>query len=457
MYKYCQNAYTYLVKKPTHIAPLASFRFLFGLMMLVSIIRFWYNGWIYEQYVEPTYYFTYYGFGWVKPLGEWGIYALFTLMALSSISVMLGWFYRWGAVLFFITFTYVELIDKTNYLNHYYFVSLVAFLTIWLPAHRFWSVDVWRKPNLRLTEVPSIFINIIRFQLGVVYFFAGIAKINSDWLLRALPMAIWLPAKADVPILGGLFQQKWFAYLSSWFGCIYDCTIPFLLCFAKTRWLAYAAVVGFHLLTAILFPIGMFPYIMILATLIFFPAKYHLKWQAWLLKPFQSLFKNKVPKKVNQYQFDLSKWLQYGFMLWIVWQLVFPFRYLGYGGKLFWHEQGYRFSWRVMLMEKGGYVNFKVVDKTTGQSTVIQNDEYLTPNQIKQMSTQPDMILQFAHFLGEEYSKLGMKNIGVYCDSYVTLNARGSQLFIDPKVDLLSVDDSWQNKWWVMPFKDFNE
>ena len=102
----------------TSVAPLAVFRALFGFIMAVSIVRFAANGWIHELYVQPSYYFTFYGFEWVQPLGATGMYALFAVIGLSALALMLGWRYRIAAVLFFLSFTYVELIDKTNYLNH---------------------------------------------------------------------------------------------------------------------------------------------------------------------------------------------------------------------------------------------------------------------------------------------------------------------------------------------------
>ncbi|WP_372906029.1 HTTM domain-containing protein, partial [Rhodohalobacter sp.] len=52
-------------------APLAVFRILFGILMLWSIVRFAVNGWIYKLYIEPQFFFSYYGFEWVQPIGEW--------------------------------------------------------------------------------------------------------------------------------------------------------------------------------------------------------------------------------------------------------------------------------------------------------------------------------------------------------------------------------------------------
>src|SRR5690606_489100 len=108
--------------------PLAVFRVIFGFMMAVSTTRFMLKGWVRELYIEPKFFFTFYGFEWVKPLPGWGMYLLFGLVLLSALMIMAGWRYRLAAVTFFLAFTYIELIDKTNYLNHYYFISLVSFL-----------------------------------------------------------------------------------------------------------------------------------------------------------------------------------------------------------------------------------------------------------------------------------------------------------------------------------------
>ncbi|MGC4057199.1 MAG: HTTM domain-containing protein [Chitinophagaceae bacterium] len=135
--------------KPVSIAPLVSFRIAFGLLMFFSILRFWYRGWVSAVYILPKFHFTYFGFGWVRPLPGIGMHLVFCCMAMAALCLALGWMYRSAAVLFFLTFTYVELIDVTTYLNHYYFISLVAFWMIWLPANRSYSLDVWFRPDLK--------------------------------------------------------------------------------------------------------------------------------------------------------------------------------------------------------------------------------------------------------------------------------------------------------------------
>ena len=437
---------------PAPIAPLVTFRIVFGLMMAISVIRFWANGWIREFYIEPEVHFTYYGFEWVTAPGAVGMYGLFALMLASAIGVMLGWRYRLSAALFFLSFTYVELLDKTYYLNHYYFVSLVALLLCFVPANRAFSFDVLRKPTLATGEVPAWSVTILKLQLAIVYIYAGIAKLNAEWLLDAMPLRIWLPAQSHLPVIGGFLSTAFAAYAFSWMGALYDLTIVFFLLNARTRPWAYIAVIGFHMITWMLFPIGMFPFIMILSTLIFFSPTFHTR----LLERLAAVLRlrlNTIPRPDTS---NTTKILPVpriitGFMaVFIVIQVLAPWRYLLYPGDLFWTEQGYRFSWRVMLMEKAGYVVFHVEDPITGKRWDVMPGDYLTPIQEKMMSTQPDMILQFAHFLEEKYRAEGMNDAIVRAEAYVTLNGRGSRLFIDDQVDLTQERDGFRHKKWIV-------
>ena len=429
-----------------HIAPLATFRVAFGLLMLISIIRFWSKGWIFTQYIQPQFFFTYYGFDWVKPFEGQGMYVVFAIMALAASFIALGLFYRISSLLFFLLFTYVELIDKTNYLNHYYFVSLVAFLMILLPAHAYYSLDARLGLVKKRRSVPAWTVDILKLQLGITYFYAGLAKLNYDWLVNAQPLKIWLPAKAHLPIIGDLLNYKWTAYFFSWFGAFYDLFVPFFLLVRKTRPYAYLAVIAFHIMTAILFPIGMFPYIMIAATLIFFSEEFHVK--LWSYLGF-----NKDSTDPYLALNNTSALLKAFIGSYVVVQLLLPFRFVAYPGKLFWHEQGYRFSWRVMLMEKSGYTTFMIKQKDTGKRMEISPSDYLTPVQVKMMSTQPDMILQFAHYLRDEFQP-DLGEVEVYANSYVSINGVGSKKFINDSVNLASQKRGLHTKDWILPYHD---
>ncbi|MEP2026188.1 HTTM domain-containing protein, partial [Reichenbachiella sp.] len=436
-------------------APLAVFRVLFGLLMFVSMIRFWVYGWIEKLYLEPTFHFSYYGFDWVKPLGSF-TYVIFIICGISALMVALGYKYRIAIVLFFLSFTYIELMDKTTYLNHYYFVSLISFLLIFIPANAFASIDAYNKPDLSYDRIPKWNVDALKLMLGIVYFYAGLAKLNSDWLIHAMPLKMWLPGGYDLPILGHWLQQTWVHYTLSWTGALYDLAVPFLLLYASTRWFGYIMVVVFHLLTSMLFPIGMFPYLMIACTLIFFSPNMHTSILNWLAKYIPWVNSDTKSGRVLTHEFK-SFWQRVKVSLFIVFfalQLTIPFRYLIYPGELFWTEEGFRFSWRVMLMEKAGAANFKIVDGKTGQRFYVDNTDFLTPFQEKQMSFQPDFILQYAHMLGKHFESQGHENVEVYVDSFVALNGRQSRPYVDPKVNLLEEKESFEPKQWILPFED---
>ena len=102
-------------------------------------------------------------------------------------------------------------------------------------------------------------------------------------------------------------------------------------------------------------------------------------------------------------------------------------------------------------MEKAGYANFKIVDGVSGKRFYVDNSDFLTAQQQKMMSTQPDMILEYAHYLGDKFARDGHQNIEIYVESYVALNGRLSRPYIDPKIDLMKETEGFGNKEWILP------
>ena len=170
-------------QKRVHAAPLAVFRIGFGLLMLFSIIRFWAKGWISELYIKPNFHFSYYNFEWVKPLGNY-TYLLFIVCGLSALLVALGLKYRIAIITFFLSFTYIELMDKTTYLNHYYFVSILSFLLIFLPANAYFSLDnLVRKKSYRL--VPKWTLNSIKVFTFYCLFLCGYCQTKFRLVVKS--------------------------------------------------------------------------------------------------------------------------------------------------------------------------------------------------------------------------------------------------------------------------------
>ncbi|MFV8344353.1 HTTM domain-containing protein [Flavobacterium sp. XS2P39] len=445
---------TKYLNKYSEASTLAFFRLAFGFMMVLSLIRFVSYGWIEKFYIQPQFHFTYYGFEWVKPLGNY-TYLLFFVSGLAALFVAIGYKYKLSIITFFLSFTYIEFMDKTTYLNHYYFITVVSFILIFLPANACFSIDAYRNPKIAFQKIPSWTIDILKLLLGIVYFYAGLAKLNSDWLFEAMPLKIWLPNNSNLPIIGSFLNENWVHYAFSWTGMMYDLSIPFLLLYKRTRLFAFVLVVIFHILTRILFPIGVFPYIMIVSSLLFFDADFHKKCLQTVSKLFNfsiTFFENGKEKIQN---FNGIYKIKIAFLTsFITFQLLFPFRYLLYPDELFWTEEGFRFSWRVMLMEKAGYTQFIVTDAKTKENIMVDNSHFLTTFQEKQMSFQPDFILEYAHFLHDYHQKQGINDPEVRVESYVALNGRLSQKYINPKINLAKENETFHHTTWILPFND---
>lgn len=447
---------TNFIFEPHSIAPLVVFRIIFGLATFISTARFLYLDWVDLHFVNTQVQFKYFGFEWVKVASPIVMYAIHYLMLAASLGITFGAFYRLSAMVFFLAFTYCELIDITYYLNHYYFVSLIAFLLIWVPANAYFSVDVLRK-KARLTQlVPAWTIHIFKFQLILVYFFAGVAKINSAWLLDAMPLKIWLPANSHFPLIGFLFNYPITAYIFSWAGMLFDSSIGALLIYPKTRFLAWLVVVFFHVITGALFQIGVFPLVMISCTLVFFSTAFHQKVLHVLNKLLRFPFRSEPSTDAAYVSSTVARKSLVSLVLgvWVMFHVLFPLRYVFYPGNMFWTEEGYRFGWRVMLMEKAGTATFYVREKTSQREGVVDNAEFLNPHQEKQMAMQPDLILQYANFLEEYYTSKGVEVDKIRAEVYVTLNAAPSKLLFNPQLNLLEMVDSWAPKTWLYRFEE---
>ena len=168
---------------------------------------------------------------------------LVAVLAFSGLCVALGVRTRLFAGLFFAGFTYLELLDQTLYLNHYYLVSLLAFMLIWLPADGTLSASNWLDPTRSIDTVPAWVLYALRFQIATVYIFAGFAKLNADWLWRAQPLRMWLSARSDLPWVGPWLNLEGVAYVASWGGAAFDLSIVGFLLWPRTRPWAFVAVV----------------------------------------------------------------------------------------------------------------------------------------------------------------------------------------------------------------------
>ena len=118
-----------------------------------------------------------------------------------------------------------------------------------------------------------------------------------------------------------------------------------------------------------------------------------------------------------------------------------------------------------MLIEKAGYAQFFIHEPRMNRKMLIENQNYLTPQQEKMMATQPDMILQFAHFLSSEFKDstinesngeiiyLG-ENPKITAKVKVSLFNKGSKDFINSNVNLSNIKRGLKHKEWILKYED---
>lgn len=445
---------------PIDSAWLAAFRFTYGVTLAIGLVRFVRKDWVELFLVQPSFHFKYWGFEWVEALpGAWMEPFVYGLAALA-IAMAVGAFYRLASWAFLFGFGYLELIDVTTYLNHYYLAVWLAVLLAFSPAHRTASFDAWLTrecrtgPAAKIREgVPAFWLYALRFQVAVVYVFAAMAKAQSDWLLHAQPLGIWLGARSGLEWIGPVFQWPWAAHVMSWLGFGFDLTIVLWLSIARARRWAFAALIGFHALTGALFPIGMFPVIMVTSALVFFSPGWPRWWLARVARwcgGAQAAARQKHASG-SATSARRSALLVAALALYGALQLALPLRHFAYPGSVLWHEQGMRWSWRVMVREKNGSVTFAVRDPDSGAQWSISPRRYLTAVQEREMSGQPDLILQLAHHIRDDFRARGHARVEVRAQAWVSLNARPMRLLIDPAIDLAAVDDGLSRARWIMP------
>ncbi len=445
--------------EPVDASWLAALRVAYGLIMSVSMARFIAYGWFDRFFIEPSFHFKYWGLGWVGVLPAPLLHALFWALAALGLAIAAGLRFRLAAALFVLGFSYLQVIDVATYLNHYYLAVLLGLLLAVSPAG---SVAALRAPwasgadgstaRAPRATVAAGWLFLMRFQVGVVYVFAGFAKSHADWLLHGQPLGIWLSSRLDFPLLGPLFAHPAASIALSWAGFLFDSTIVVWLSWARTRLWAFGLLIVFHGLTAVLFPIGLFPVIMTAAALVFFPPD----WPRQLLGRWRTRGPSSAPaaspRLVATPRIGARARALVGLALaYALLQVTLPLRFVFYRDDVRWHEQGMRFSWRVMVREKNGSVTFRVSTGPTGRVFEVSPKRYLTPLQEREMASQPDLVVQLARHVRNDFTRRGLGPVQVRADAWVSLNGRRARRLIDPDVDLASVDLGLAPAAWILP------
>jgi len=455
------------------IASIVYFRIAFGLLMLwetvgeferLEYLRFW-------SEPLPVMYFKYYGFEWVHAWpSTWGMELHFWVLRLLSVFIIIGFFYRTSMFLFFLGITYFFLLDQSMFQNHLYLVCWISFAMIFVPANRCFSVDAWLRKSIRSDTTPAWTVATLAALMGVAYFYGGVAKINPDWL-QGWPLRGWLPKRFP-----DLAEHEWFVYFMSYGAIMFELLVVPLLIWRKSRNFAFCVCIIFNLTNRHMFAIGVFPFTSIAITAMFLSSSWPRRWVNWVrrkaglsvheMKPIANA---QIPSSLSLRQTCTVTLIT----VCLAFHLLFPLRHFLYPGFTLWTDEGYRFSWQMMLRRQyspiwvrnkrsdNGYFHVTVTgtDPSTGLplkpiTTIIDPAKHLVMLQCFELGRRSDMILQFAHYLKNKAKEAGFTNIIVTADFKTSLNGREAQYFIDPKVNLAEVSRNLWHADWIVPLSE---
>lgn len=426
---------------------LVVFRILFGFLIFIESAGAIFTGWVKETFIQPEYTFTMIGFDWLQPLPGNGMYYYFGLMAMLGILIMLGYRYHYSLGLFTVLWTASYLMQKSHYNNHYYLLILLCLLMWITPAYKFLSIDSSQNNTKLSHQCPRWCINIFKIQIWIVFTYAAIAKLDQGWLSGDFINLVFI-RKENYPIIGAFLQQAMLQKIVVFGGLIFDFFIIFGLLWKKTRIPSFIIAVIFHLFNSAVFQIGIFPFLMIALSILFFEPE-------TIRKVF---LKNKAPAieiKNNNVDFKKSYFISILSIFFLI-QLVLPLRHHRMEGDVSWTEEGHRLSWRMMLRTKSGNVKFRLKNQDNDSTWFVNPNTEVTIMQANSMAGKPDMIWQFSQKLKEKYFKQGYENIEIYAQSNVRLNKSNFYSIIDPDQDLAAT--KWErfkhSAWILTPSKE---
>lgn len=438
--------------QPVDAASLNVFRIGFGLIMVVETARFFVHDWIATLYLEPDVHFKYFGFGWVAAWPGDGLYWHIAAMGVLAAMVAAGLMYRLAIVGFFVCFAYVFLLEQAAYLNQYYLILLFAVTLCTVPAERGFSLDARLLRRTSPPLVPLWSVWVVRLQAELFLVYSGLVKLNGDWL-HGEPLGLWFAAYGDWPLVGALLSEPTVSLLASYGVIALHLIGAPLLLWRRTRLPVFVLYVGFHLANAALFTIGLFPWITLLATLMFFDPD-------WPKAVWRRLGGHANPARSAEVGIGAGtladhRALVVFFAAFFALQIFLPARHFLYPGNVAWTGEGRNFAWRMKLHNRSGSARFLVTDPVTGNSWEVVPGAELGQRAARLLPSEPDLILQFAHHLRDKWSReRGVHHAEIRVRAMSSLNGRPARLLVDPDRDLTQQARTWRPYDWLLPLDE---
>lgn len=422
-------------------ATLGIFRIGMGVIMMVQFYHI--QDYFYNLLVYSKYFIKYDYFEWIELTTPENLKVIFAVGIIASFFIAIGFLYRISTVVAFLLWCYLFFTDQGHNNNHYYLIGMFLFFLIIVNANEWGSV---KNIKNKAREIPGWNYLVFKLLILILYFYGGVAKLNSDWL-NGYPLKYWLSGRDHLgPFFKELLEKDFTIYLFSYYGLIFDLLVGFLLFHKRLKYLAVLLMIPFHISNHFLWPIGVFPWLSIFMTVLFFEAEIN------------RLFKSSKFESVS-YSILNKNTVTILFVLFFSVQILFPLRQHLYSGKTNWHGYGEFFAWRMMLTDKQGAVRLRIYSENDQYLGEVSLEDYINQRQLYKMVFIPKNFVPFCQFIENEIvsdeRNKGLGDIKIYADVFKTINNRPFERVIDPSVDLTAVEYSVFKKGkYILPYKD---
>jgi hypothetical protein len=409
---------------------LGIYRILFGMFMTYNIYRYFRIGLVENMFVLPRINFSYDGFHWLKPMPEYYMYVLLTVLLICGVLMTTGIWFKWACRVFALGYLYLFLLDKSLYNNHIYLFILVAILLSFTDADKVYSPGAKKYPNLLVPRWQQF---ILQAQIIIVYFYGGIAKLTYDWVFNAEPVRSLVQLLSHDQILNSIFNNEAGIQFINFGGLALDLGAPFLLWYKPFRKWSVWIFVMFNFTNSRLFQdIGIFPFVMLANLLLFYDAaelpfirkgiKINVKQSSATLIPSST----PAPK--------------YFLMGYFIFQLLFPFRGHFLPNPLDWTTIGNRFSWRMKVDTRSAEkMEFYIYSPDFQGPVPVEVQTFINDVQIRHLAMDPRSIRDFAKFLENEALAYQTKEPVIKANIDVRYNGRAAVRFVNPELNLADV------------------
>lgn len=419
-------------------------------------------------------------FDFLKPLPlEW-MYVVYLLMCIGEIGLMLGLFYQMSCLLYVVCYWYLFLLDKTRWNNHSYLFGLFGLMFLITDANRYWSLDGLLFKKKRNAHIPLWNYTLFRFQIFLLYFYAGLKKLDLDWV-SGYSMHKIADNFVFAPFRLFLTEDQIGYFVVHLGGLIIDLFLGFFLFFDGTRKIAFLIGTSFHLMNSQIFSIGMFPWTCIATMPLFCPTDWPRKMftrfprsmsfilpaDDQLQRSCHCIYEKEDIKAETHRKRDTSKVVDdklapptraglyhklsiTAMIAYICVQCILPYSHGITKGYNNWTNGLYGYSWDMMVHNwQLQHVKITYINKDTGEEGYL-NPTAWTPG--GRWNSHADMVKQYARCVQEKMRSFDIPNVELYIDVWRALNDRFQQRTYDPRVNILEADWSpFSNPSWTLP------